>query len=565
MDVLPWTDQQDVEEGWGSGWRKENQERNISEDKNGDNDNGKSKDKGKGKGQGTGKKGSRGSRPDYMDSGAFLAWLKHWQHSIELQDSSRKVLLLVDNHGSHTVAMRHAKEFPNIRIEALPPNSTSITQPLDAGIIAVFKRRYRHLVAGRAYENSLNEDILEQFELASDVSDIEDSEGERAEDQMAKNVPKKSLRTKGRKANKVTNFEAWELVAQAWNEMKPRSIRNCFAHVPIFGPEQKKELRVGDLVDPDVYEAIMDTREDIVDRSSMDSAPRMSLDQRFPEACAPTDFETQINNQLDMSTYNPMTRDYYTRLSSLLDGSPILGKVIDQQCLKKEFSQPFEDAKAACTLQDGRLSSDDDEGDEDYINDATHGRQPGKSTHPRRLYNSSYLEDSVWSVNSSQASSTLSDSIVLTQGGVIFAPPGTVVAQSGTVVLPARTLTTKRNTYSWMTDDLRSSDISDPDLVQYDAPEAWSDEASEGEKQDAFIRAAELLQGDEFQAVRHALDVAAEKISIQKKEVASPAYVKEYNKRQREEDERQRALEEEEALLKKRFPGFEIHRLAPEE
>ncbi|KAI1287742.1 hypothetical protein EDD11_010202, partial [Mortierella claussenii] len=63
------------------------------------------------------------------------------------------------NHGSHTVAMRSSQDFPNIRVEALPKNSTSVTQPLDAGIIAVFKRRYRHHVASRAYENSLRADI----------------------------------------------------------------------------------------------------------------------------------------------------------------------------------------------------------------------------------------------------------------------------------------------------------------------------------------------------------------------------------------------------------------------
>ncbi|KAI1291642.1 hypothetical protein EDD11_008836 [Mortierella claussenii] len=87
-----------------------------------------------------------------MTGGAFL-------HDIEDKDPNRKILLLVDNHGSHTVAMRSSQGFPNIRVEALPKNSTSVTQPLDAGIIAVFKRRYRHHVASRAYENSLRADI----------------------------------------------------------------------------------------------------------------------------------------------------------------------------------------------------------------------------------------------------------------------------------------------------------------------------------------------------------------------------------------------------------------------
>lgn len=51
---------------------------------------------------------------------------------------------------------------------------------------------------------------------------------------------------------------------------------------------------------------------------------------------------------------------------------------------------------------------------------------------------------------------------------------------------------------------------------------------SEDEHIDAFHRAAELLKGDENKAVRHILDVAAEKLVTPEIGFPSPGFTKEY-------------------------------------
>ncbi|GFY04232.1 tigger transposable element-derived protein 1 [Trichonephila clavipes] len=48
-----------------------------------------------------------------------------------------KVLLIVDNAASHPQL-----ENPNVQLVFLPPNTTSLIQPLDQGIIATFKKYY---------------------------------------------------------------------------------------------------------------------------------------------------------------------------------------------------------------------------------------------------------------------------------------------------------------------------------------------------------------------------------------------------------------------------------------
>ena len=61
----------------------------------------------------------------------------------------RKVLLFLDNFSGHElgVTLVGGKEgLANVRIEWLPPNTTSHWQPLDQGIIASFKLQYRQLL-----------------------------------------------------------------------------------------------------------------------------------------------------------------------------------------------------------------------------------------------------------------------------------------------------------------------------------------------------------------------------------------------------------------------------------
>lgn len=227
---------------------------------------GKGKDKGKNKGRDKNRKDSSDmdvaqgtaeqeaeNDPDitgYMSSDIFHEWLQRFQHSIVSENPSRRILLLVDNAGCHTKDIQEkAHLFPNIRVQFLPPNSTSVTQPLDAGIIAVFKLRYRQIIGDQT--------IL--LRVAHD------------------RAQKKS---RGRAANiwnmRISNLVAWNSIVRAWGYVKPESIRNCFRHVPILCNEQKDQLGqitgINDIrtVDPCVYEAVASRRdiEDLIENQT---------------------------------------------------------------------------------------------------------------------------------------------------------------------------------------------------------------------------------------------------------------------------------------------------------
>ncbi|KAL0237808.1 hypothetical protein GEMRC1_013024 [Eukaryota sp. GEM-RC1] len=57
----------------------------------------------------------------------------------EMRSQGRRILLLVDNVPSHKIE----DEFSNVRLEFLPPNTSSKLQPLDLGVIKAFKNYYK--------------------------------------------------------------------------------------------------------------------------------------------------------------------------------------------------------------------------------------------------------------------------------------------------------------------------------------------------------------------------------------------------------------------------------------
>jgi hypothetical protein len=71
----------------------------------------------------------------------YLRWLDN-----KMRAQGRKILLLLDNFSGHELGVQLVgglQGLSHVRIEWLPPNTTSHWQPLDQGIIASFKLQYR--------------------------------------------------------------------------------------------------------------------------------------------------------------------------------------------------------------------------------------------------------------------------------------------------------------------------------------------------------------------------------------------------------------------------------------
>ena len=113
-----------------------------------------------------------------------------------LSAKGRKIALLMDNAGCHPKDLKD--RFSNIRIIFLPPNTTSMLQPLDLGIIQNFKVHYRTL---------LLRFVLSKIDACETALEITKS---------------------------VSILHAIRWIAQAWEAVQPETVKKCFRKAGIL-------------------------------------------------------------------------------------------------------------------------------------------------------------------------------------------------------------------------------------------------------------------------------------------------------------------------------------------
>ncbi|XP_030047942.1 tigger transposable element-derived protein 4-like [Microcaecilia unicolor] len=85
----------------------------------------------------------RANANSWMTGDLWKQWLKDLNTRMRAQ--KRPILLLCDNSAAHSAPAR----LSHVKLVFLPPNTTSLIQPLDQGIIANFKAHYRALLLRR--------------------------------------------------------------------------------------------------------------------------------------------------------------------------------------------------------------------------------------------------------------------------------------------------------------------------------------------------------------------------------------------------------------------------------
>ncbi len=124
----------------------------------------------------------------WMTTEMFTKWLQGWDRELRLR--GKKIALLLDNCSSHPKDLK----LDNIKLFFLPPNTTSIMQPLDQGIIKVWKGFYRKRLNAR-------------------VIGVLDADPAKKAQEVLKSV---------------TLHDVVEYAAYAWRDVKASTIQNCF-------------------------------------------------------------------------------------------------------------------------------------------------------------------------------------------------------------------------------------------------------------------------------------------------------------------------------------------------
>ena len=130
------------------------------------------------------------SKNAWMTTKIWSEWLQTWDKSLCLQ--KRKIALVVDNCTAHG----DVEGLKCIEIVKLPPNTTSLIQPCDMGVIRTLKAYFRHEMRAR---------IIDAIEDGSDAT-------------VNANVV----------AKKVSVLDALHMLSHSWLRVASNTIRNCW-------------------------------------------------------------------------------------------------------------------------------------------------------------------------------------------------------------------------------------------------------------------------------------------------------------------------------------------------
>lgn len=137
----------------------------------------------------------KSNKKAWMTSEIFTDELRSWND--ELHRKNRKILLLVDNCPAHP----DVKNLSNIKLVFMPPNSSSILQPMDQGVIYSLKSNYRRML------------------LAKMINSIDN----------------------GAEQFSVSLLDAINFIHMAWQNVSAKTINNCFRHAGFAGREDNFE------------------------------------------------------------------------------------------------------------------------------------------------------------------------------------------------------------------------------------------------------------------------------------------------------------------------------------
>ncbi|XP_054717662.1 tigger transposable element-derived protein 4-like [Uloborus diversus] len=136
----------------------------------------------------------KSNKKSWMTADLFQESLQQWDK--ELSQGKRKIVVLIDNCSAH-VELRNLQW---IKVVFLPPNTTSVMQPMDQGVIRSLKCHYRKQLILR---------ILECYDNNKDCD--------------------------------ISLLDAIVLVEKSWRMVSDSTIRNCFRHAGLRKMQQDED------------------------------------------------------------------------------------------------------------------------------------------------------------------------------------------------------------------------------------------------------------------------------------------------------------------------------------
>uniref|UniRef100_UPI00358ECFDF tigger transposable element-derived protein 1-like n=1 Tax=Myxine glutinosa TaxID=7769 RepID=UPI00358ECFDF len=170
------------------------------------------------------------SKKGYMSAKLSQDWLKEAfipevEDFCKSQNIRLNILLLLDNAPGHSPLLR--AEHPNVKVEFLPPNTTSLIQPLDQEVISVVKASYSTRQFRKMRQATKDTAVIQQLLDSEDEDDMVqwDTEAEQKVIRYWKNYNVK---------------QAIDLMVDCWNNVTPATINHAWRNILEGLPEDRQ-------------------------------------------------------------------------------------------------------------------------------------------------------------------------------------------------------------------------------------------------------------------------------------------------------------------------------------
>ncbi|XP_025205101.1 tigger transposable element-derived protein 6-like [Metopolophium dirhodum] len=212
----------------------------------------------------------------WMTTEIMEQWLRYF--NADMRSQNRNVLMFLDNAACHPKI-----ELSNMKILMLPPNTTSITQPMDQGVIYTFKSYYRKF---------LLQSLLCKMDNCSSAHQF---------------------------AKSISVLDAVNWIALACNNVKAECVRNCFRKAGFLSNEGTN-IDLPENALKEMNEECVTANVDVEDFITFDS--KLETHQTYDSVTFLEDEEKEEeNDDNDDSETNdePKIKDFKTAISYLED------------------------------------------------------------------------------------------------------------------------------------------------------------------------------------------------------------------------------------------------------
>lgn len=233
----------------------------------------------------------RANRTAWMNSTLFADWLREIDSS--MRKSSRNILLFLDNAPCHPIDV----SLSHVKLVFFPPNTTSVVQPLDQGIIRSFKCFYRQLLVKH---------IIAQCTTARNCDQIS-----------------------------VTALDACRWIDLAWNKVTVTIVSNCFLKAGFSQVSSDQQSPNVHALSVDEDESALKQLDDLlshiaVNDERMSAAELVSIDDDIPAFNQWTDEKEAIREMVAASgTDEPQFFEEEEEEESRNDIAPKLPEALD--------------------------------------------------------------------------------------------------------------------------------------------------------------------------------------------------------------------------------------------